>query len=124
MMTVVTYVSLKEGVAPEWDATMRERLEGAKGRAGWVRGQLLMPLEDAGKRVIIGTWKTRANWEAWHQDETFANTRQRLAELEAGPSETSWFEIVAEQSPPSLADRVGTVARQLTDRAKGIRGQA
>src|ERR1700760_2913116 len=111
MMTVVTYVTLKEGVAPEWDTAMRERLDGAKGRAGWVRGQLLMPLEDLGQRVIIGTWQTRANWEAWHQDEAFAKPRQRLAELEAGPSRTSWFEIIAEQSPPSLTDRVGRIGR-------------
>jgi heme-degrading monooxygenase HmoA len=119
MMTVVTNVTLKEGVGPEWDTAMRERLDAARGRPGWVRGQLLMPLEDVGKRAIIGTWKTRADWEAWHQDETFARTRQRLAELESGPSQTLWFEIIAEQSPASVTDRVAGFSRRITGKAKG-----
>src|SRR5487761_1272540 len=105
-MTVVTYVTLKEGTAPEWDVAMRERLEAAKGQEGWLRGQLLMPLEDLSKRVIIGTWQTRAHWEAWHQDEAFAGPRRRLEDLEASPSETTWFEIIAEQTPPSIAEHV------------------
>jgi quinol monooxygenase YgiN len=124
MMTVVTYVTLKPGVAPEWDAAMRERLDGAKGRAGWVRGQLLVPLEDAGQRVLIGTWETRAHWEAWHQDEAFARTRDRLAELEAGPGQTSWLEVISEQSPLSLAARVASLSRRLTDKIRGVQGSA
>src|SRR5947209_19312284 len=123
MMTVVTYVTRKEGVAPEWDAAMGERLQAAKDRPGWVRGQLLMPLEDVTKRVIIGTWKTRANWEAWHGDEAFAKTRQRLAELEAGPGETSWYEVIAEQSPPSVTARATSLGRRITERAKGGHAQ-
>ena len=122
MMTVVTYVTLKEGAAREWDVAMRERLEAAKGQAGWVRGQLLMPLDDLTKRVIIGTWQTRANWEAWHQDETFAETRRRLEDLENSPSETTWFEIIAEQAPPSVTDHVSGLARQVTEKAKRLRG--
>jgi len=51
MMTVVTYVTLKEGTAPEWDVAMRARLEAAKSQEGWVRGQLLMPLDDLTKRL-------------------------------------------------------------------------
>jgi heme-degrading monooxygenase HmoA len=122
-MTVVTYVTLKEGTAPEWDVAMRERLEAAKGQHGWVRGQLLMPLEDLTKRAIIGTWHSRANWEAWHQDEAFSETRRRLEDLEASPSETSWFEIIAEQAPPSIAEHVSGLARQVTKKAKRLRGQ-
>jgi hypothetical protein len=30
MMTIVTHVSLKSGNEPEWDAAMRQRLEGAR----------------------------------------------------------------------------------------------
>jgi hypothetical protein len=45
MMTVITRIKLKQGAEPEWDAAMSQRLEAAKGRAGWVGGQLLMPLD-------------------------------------------------------------------------------
>ena len=69
MMTVITRIKLKQGAEPEWDAAMSQRLEAAKGRAGWVGGQLLMPLDVLSERLIVGTWETRADWEAWHEDE-------------------------------------------------------
>lgn len=94
MMTIVTHVTLREGTEPEWDAAMRERLEAAKGQAGWVGGQLLIPLQSLNKRVILGTWETRADWEAWHADEAFRETRLRLEGLEDGTPEVWWHEVV------------------------------
>ena len=45
MVTVVTLVKLREGSEPEWDAVMRERMDNARVRDGWIRGQILMPLD-------------------------------------------------------------------------------
>ena len=97
MMTVITRTVLREGTEPEWDAAMRARLEAAGGRGGWIGGQLLIPLERLNERVIVGTWDTRADWEAWHADEAFRDTRLRIEGLEERPSETSWYEVMAEQ---------------------------
>ncbi len=94
MMTIVVHVKLKEGSEPEWDAAMRERLAAAKDRPGWVGGQIMMPLDKLNARVIVGTWQTRADWEAWHNDKTFAETRKRLEGLEAGPPEQWWHEVL------------------------------
>jgi heme-degrading monooxygenase HmoA len=94
MMTIVTHVKLNEGTEPEWDAAMRERLAAAKGKSGWVSGQLLMPLDHLDRRIIIGTWQTRADWEAWHNEPEFAETRARLEGLEAGPAEQWWHEVL------------------------------
>jgi heme-degrading monooxygenase HmoA len=94
MMTIMTSVFLKEGTEPEWDAAMRERLSAAKSQAGWIGGQLLTPSESGNTRVIVGTWETRAAWEAWHHDAAFAETRQRLDGLEAKPSQHVWHEVI------------------------------
>jgi hypothetical protein len=59
---------------------MRTRLSAARKASGWVGGQLLRPADKPDRRVIVGTWRTRANWEAWHHDPT--ETRQRLDGLE------------------------------------------
>ena len=75
MMTIVTHVTLKVGSEPEWDAAMRARLGSVRGQRGWIRTQLLIPNDGMNKRVIIGTWQTRADWEAWHRDPAFAETR-------------------------------------------------
>lgn len=94
MMTVITRVTLKQGSEPEWDAVMHERLAAAKARRGWVGGQLLMPIGTFDQRMIVGTWETRADWEAWHEDEAFRATRERLERLQVEGSETTWHEVL------------------------------
>ena len=78
MMTIVTHLHLKEGAGPDWDAAMRTRLSAARKASGWVGGQLLRPADKPDRRVIVGTWWTRPDWEAWHHDSQFTETRTRL----------------------------------------------
>ena len=97
MMTIVTHITLKPGSEPEWDSAMRERLERVKEHRGWVAGQLLIPLDGLNQRVIIGTWQSRADWEAWHADPTFAETRKRLDGLEEQPPKHWWHEVIVDE---------------------------
>jgi heme-degrading monooxygenase HmoA len=106
MMTIVTHVHLKEEAGAEWDAAMRTRLSAAKKRPGWVGGQLLRPPDTPDRRVIVGTWRARADWEGWHQDPQFDETRRRLDGLESEPAEHWWHDVVldvrkAAGSPPA-----------------------
>jgi len=78
MVTIVTDVQLKEGSEQDWDAAMRERMEAAKKQPGWVGGQMLEPEDDPRRRVIVGTWETRDDWEKWHEDPEFAETVMKL----------------------------------------------
>jgi len=103
MMTIVTHVHLKEGAGNEWDAAMRTRLSAAKQRPGWVGGQLLRQSDKPDRRVIVGTWKTRAAWEEWHHDRNFAATRGRLDGLESGPAEHWWHEVVVDVRKSAVA---------------------
>ncbi len=103
MMMVVTRVSLKEGAAPEWDAAMRERLGAARQQRGWMGAHLLMPVDEINGRVIVGAWQTRADWEAWHDDPAFKETRQQLAGLESAPSRREWHEVIDDVKPERRA---------------------
>jgi heme-degrading monooxygenase HmoA len=96
MMTVITQVTLKSGCGPEWDAAMRDRLSAARGRPGWIGGQLAIPLDGSNKRAVIGTWESRADWEAWREDETFTETRKRMDGPQEGRSEMVWYEVVTD----------------------------
>jgi len=96
MMTVITRVSLKAGSAPEWDEAMRRRLSAAPGQPGWIGGQMLIPLDGLNERIIVGTWETRADWEAWHNDPAFQETRERMEELQDQPDQLEWFEVAIE----------------------------
>jgi heme-degrading monooxygenase HmoA len=94
MKTIVTHVHLKPDAGRDWDAVMRRRLSAARERPGWVGGQLLRPSDKEDTRVIVGTWRTRADWEGWHHDPQFAETRQRLDGLESAPAEHWWHDVV------------------------------
>ena len=94
MMTIVTHVHVKEGAARDWDAIMRRRLSAARQRPGWIGGQLLRPGDKPDRRVIVGTWKGRGDWEAWHHDPQFTETRHRLDGLESAPCEHWWHDVV------------------------------
>lgn len=97
MMTVITRVRLRPGDEPEWDAAMRERLEAAQDRPGWVAGQLLIPVDALNERVIVGTWESRADWEAWHEDPAFQETRDRMEGLQSEKGTMTWHEVVREE---------------------------
>ena len=93
MMTVVTHVPLKEGVDHDWDTVMLDRLNAARKQPGWVGGQLL---RSPNGRVIVGTWRSRADWETWHHAPEFAESRRELDRMVDGPTEPGWHEVVAE----------------------------
>src|SRR5499427_10085816 len=96
MMTIVTHVHLKQGAGPDWDAAMRTRLSAARKASGWIGGQLLRPAEKRDRRVIVGTWRTRADWETWHHDPHFTETRRQLDALVDGPEEHAWHDVVVD----------------------------
>ncbi len=75
---------------------MRERFDSARGRPGWVSGQLLTPDDAGSTRMIVGTWRSREDWESWHSDPAFLEQRGTLERLEEEPSRSVWFRVVAD----------------------------
>ncbi len=96
MMTVLTTSKLRPGGERDWDAAMRERFNSAQHATGWISGQLLTPEDDPLTRVIVGTWNSREDWMAWHEDPAFQEKRTLLEGLEAAPNVSRWFSVVAE----------------------------
>ncbi len=96
MMTVLTTSRLRSGGEERWDAAMRERFESAQHMPGWVSGQVLTPEDDPYSRVIVGTWNSREDWMAWHDDPAFLDKRTVLEDLESEPNVTRWFTVVAD----------------------------
>jgi heme-degrading monooxygenase HmoA len=99
MMTIMTETTLKQGMEPQWDAAYRRRAEAVGDHDGWVSLQLLIPLDAPNKRVVLGTWQTRADWEAWHGDKVFLETREEMdAAEEAQDRQERWYEVVTHET--------------------------
>jgi len=99
MVTIVTEIGLKDGAGTQWDAIMHQRMAAAKDHPGWIGGQLLKPTGDPGRRVIVGTWRTRDDWSAWHAAPDFQETRAKLDALVRGPEAHVWHDVVMSLSP-------------------------
>ena len=82
-------------------------------------GQLLRPADKPDRRVIVGTWSTRADWEAWHRDPQFTETRQRLEGLESAPAEHWWHDVVLDVRKPAAPPPPPTSESPTKRRAKG-----
>lgn len=95
-MTVVTTTRLRPGAEQDWDAAVRARFDSAHGRPGWVSGQLLTPEGEEHTRVIIGTWRSREDWKAWHEDPAFLEQRARLEQSEAELGHPEWYGVVVD----------------------------
>lgn len=97
MLTVITETTVKPGREAEWDAAYRERASDAQAQPGWVELQLLVPLDDSRRRVVVGTWRDRDAWEQWHETDTFQATRERLDSATEEHGEDRWFKVVEEE---------------------------
>ncbi len=96
MMTVITHVTIEPGKEAAWDAAFRERVEVVRKQPGWVAVQLCVSAQAANKRTVIGTWETRAAWEAWHTTDVFKRTRSEMEGVQIAERETWWHEVALE----------------------------
>ena len=94
MMTVISETTIEPGQEPAWDKAFAERLADAENQPGWINVQLLIPLDAPNKRVVVGTWESRAAWEAWHTTEGFQRTRKQLDAVKQSDSREQWHEVV------------------------------
>jgi heme-degrading monooxygenase HmoA len=95
MMTVITESTIQPGNEAEWDAAFEQRLQSAKEQPGWLALQVLIPEAEPQKRVIVGTWERREDWERWHAADPFRQTRQQLDQLDATDGRERWFTVAS-----------------------------
>jgi heme-degrading monooxygenase HmoA len=101
MMTVVSTMQLRSDSAEEWDQLIRERFRSAHHREGWISGQLLAPVNAPDTRVIIGTWRSHQDWEAWHEDPAFLSVRARLNQLQQIDHRSAWYTVIEDANLPN-----------------------
>ena len=97
MMTVVTTTRLRPGGEEEWDAAMRERFDSARGRPGWISGQLLTPVDEPGRPHHRRDVAQPAGLGGLARRSRVPGAADATLErLEAEPNRTQWFDVVAD----------------------------
>lgn len=98
MMTVITETSVKSGREQVWDQAFKSRAADAQQQPGWVATQLLVPVDDGQKRIVVGTWQDQQSWERWHTTDSFQQTRDQLNSATIDDGAERWFEVTVEQA--------------------------
>lgn len=98
MLTVITETTLKSRSEADWDHAYHERAADARAQPGWVDLHLLIPEGDERTRVVVGTWRDRAAWEAWHATATFQRTRSQLDAATESHGSERWFRVAAQET--------------------------
>src|SRR3954464_12772707 len=94
MQTIVTHVRIRVGKAEAWDEAFGERVAAARGQPGFVAVQLCVPHGKPNERVVIGTWRSRGDWESWHDTPAFRRTRHELEEADPERESEWWHDVV------------------------------
>jgi len=94
MQTIITSVVVREGGEEAWDGALRERVAAASGQPGFVAVQVVAPVDDPHRRVIIGTWEAREQWEAWHEEDGFRRTRRELEVVDETTTDSTWHDVL------------------------------
>ncbi len=95
MMTVITESTIQPGNEADWDRAFQERLQAARQQPGWLALQVLIPEGEPQRRVIVGTWESRAAWERWHRADPFQETRRQLDALDRADGQERWFTVAS-----------------------------
>lgn len=93
MMTVITETTLRPGQEQAWDRSFAERMRAARDQPGWVDAQLLIPEDEPNKRIVVGTWRSRDDWQRWHQTSTFQQTRESMNRSTVDDGQPAWHQV-------------------------------
>ena len=87
MIRVLIERHLVPGMEDRFHEAMREMRREAVHRQGYISGETLEDLDDSRHSVILSTWQSRQDWEAWAVSDARQRVRQTLAAFLVG-SET------------------------------------
>lgn len=94
MIRVLIERRLAEGVEEDLQRAMREMRREAIHVPGYLSGETLRSIADPNRYVIISSWRSKQEWEAWSRSETRKRIEARIAPLLAEPERLMVFEPV------------------------------
>lgn len=94
MMTVITEITIHPGQEPRWDDAFNQRFKDAPNQPGWLGVELLIPIDAPNHRVVVGTWRSIDDWEAWHETSEFQRTRAIMDSVEQESGPERWYDVV------------------------------
>jgi heme-degrading monooxygenase HmoA len=93
MIRVLLERHVVEGMEESFDQALRDVRQSAVGFPGYVSGESLRNCDNPTHRVVVSTWRSAPDWEAWARSEQRSQAQARLAPLLEEPEKVTMFEI-------------------------------
>jgi heme-degrading monooxygenase HmoA len=94
MIRVLLERHIVEGMEETFSETLRDLRQSAVGCPGYVSGESLHDRQDPLHQVVISTWRSIGNWEAWARSEARAHALARMAACLHEPEKVTVLEHV------------------------------
>jgi heme-degrading monooxygenase HmoA len=91
---VVGRFNLRPGAEATWDSAFRDRVETATAAPGWLGVATWAPVAEPSQRIVVGRWRSRADYEAWTLTESYLSTKATLDSCQTAAPDIEWFRSV------------------------------
>lgn len=108
MLTAMNRISVKPEYAKQFEERFRTRAHLVDGMPGFIRNQVLRPIQEGEPYIVLTYWESREAFEAWTNSEEFRAGHSRSGSLPreafSGPSCLEIHEVLLDSA---LNDRSG-----------------
>lgn len=102
MFIVMNRFPVRLEFAEQFEARIRNRPRRVESQPGFVRAQLLRPVNSGDPYVVLTAWETKADFETWVNADTFSQKhtgpRTLSKEVFSGPNQVETFELILDST--------------------------
>lgn len=82
---------VKEGREAELSRLLKELRAKATQQPGYISGETLRNVKDGSHLLVISTWQSLEDWQAWRDSPERALIQSKIAQLSTKPTKTTVF---------------------------------
>ena len=89
------------GMERQLERALQEARSFAMRSPGYLSGETLVDLSDSHHSLVISTWRTRHEWQAWDNSDERRRLRGLIEPLLEGPEKITVYEVTLHTDPPA-----------------------
>lgn len=89
------------GMEKQLEKALSEARTSAMRSPGYLSGESLIDMNDTHHSLVISTWRTREEWEAWDHSDERRRVRAFIEPLLEGPEKVAVYEVTLHTDRPS-----------------------
>lgn len=110
MITVANRIQVAPEHAEAFERAFRERAGLVDHVPGFVRNQVLRPMQEGDPYVVLTTWRSHEAFVAWTKSESFRQAHANARATPTGDSKLEVHEVIQDSDRPDLQGETAATA--------------